>query len=220
MDQELTHIFAEQYEKLPTVVKNYIASGKWQAPLEQIMNEHSLTQEQKDILAEHFAYFLYGMEYPIEFVQNIYKELGTPEKATETILERINRMMDPEVMTELLAFEMPQEIIDQIPDDEIEHMKKRVESEEDEEEQVPTKEPEVARAPSSLPITAPANLPTGPIKLPSFMEKKMSQPIRTAPQVTERKIVEPSAPTPPVPPAPSQGAEKKYGSDPYREPLG
>jgi hypothetical protein len=109
-DNQLKNLLSDQLEDLPQTVVDYIGSGNWKAPLNRLMLESNLSEDQQSALAVHFVNMLYGLEHPREFVYEITDDLKLPPEKIQDLAQKIDRFIPPAIMTELLSYNVKDEI--------------------------------------------------------------------------------------------------------------
>jgi hypothetical protein len=222
MNKELLNNLASYIEQLPPKVQVFVFSGDWLEKTNQIATKYSLTETQSESLSDIVLFILIGLEKPENLLTAIVSELNISELLAEQIIEDINnRIFDVAIQKtteENDNIEIRPEILPMVEGG----------------EKVKVVPPPV-NLPTEPEISKPQNKPAPFV--PSFTAVKQS-PTQPTPIVQRPNIA--TMPTPPKPPIqpivppevkkpeapktpevaqPINAELKKYGIDPYREPL-
>ncbi len=107
MDQkELQEKIAEFYSKLPPKAQEMFATMKWLKTLKAISEKYGLSEEHTATLGTETTLVLLGIIHPVEYEENLTRDLKLPENTMDKILLEIEESIIKTVRPQLvLAFE-------------------------------------------------------------------------------------------------------------------
>lgn len=185
---ETNQLIENQKKTLPPKLVEAIETIPWEPSLQKIGVENNLTADQIEILKRETMLVLYGFENPINFTENIAREVGLTEMIAASIsdliwqrvMEPINQKADDENSAETkyaqIVPEIATEIHPVIKEGEIVHDVTHVESTIDNKQLV-----ERQPLQSTSEIQHPASKPSEPekkVSLPDYRYPKGTDPYR------------------------------------------
>ena len=193
---ETQEIIKEQFKKLPRNVQGAILSANLQEKLKRLTEKYHLRVDQAGSLETETLLVMLGLERPDSFSTNIEKEVRVSTEVAQQIANDVNAEIFLPIRESLKQLQPKEE--------ELEQAQERKEQPVDQEVQKETPSPAPAQGqqPTS---NIPPNLPTGDIS-----SLKLGGALKIP-----REEQSASQDTRPVPKA----DERRYETDPYREPI-
>lgn len=112
------------YSKLTPKAQKFFSDMEWMQKIEKISEKYTLTNEQKQVLGVEMTLLLLGIIHPVEFGENIAKELNLKtnilEKLQEEIDSSILKNIHQDVVEAFNKNKKEENIADESPDDSME----------------------------------------------------------------------------------------------------
>jgi hypothetical protein len=99
---ELQKNIALYYSKLPPKAQEVFAKQEWLTTLGKISEKYGLNEKQKETLGTETTLLLLGIIHPVEFEENLNKELGVDAGTLEKILVEMNNSILKDIHQQLV----------------------------------------------------------------------------------------------------------------------
>ena len=223
----------EYLTKLPTYVREVIASTDWYSRVNEIGEKYSLNLEQIKNLEYEILFVLIGMEADTDFKENIKKQL----KISELLVDQINGEVDNRIFFYILDLIQKKEGLIQKPrvvprpalDSKNDLVEKPSTTPVVEQDSLRGMVPEI-RPTTNLPMVE-AEMPRAglgissshkPVSIPRYIAPSnplVNQPKNIIDNKLNNVVKGASSETPPASAQSTSEARQKYTIDPYREPM-
>lgn len=90
MDQETQVLVNKQLSKLPQELQKAISSTYWENSLDQILSPLNISQEKRDAVKKETLLIIYGFDNPLNYIDNLVREVKVDLDTAETIAEEVN----------------------------------------------------------------------------------------------------------------------------------
>lgn len=221
MDMDIEQIIKERYQELPTDIQRAIQSNDLAGKFDLIAQKHNLHVDQNGSLQTETVLVMLGLESSKKYVSNLERELEIPHDKALAISEDVNREILMSIRDSLRKMEEEQEK-EEVPQPENINKEQTLSTIEQVGQFTLERNPQstspqykeqgiskeallthIEDKEDHRPITLTDHLLSNPVMNP---EKKVEARVEVVPKVEVKKDM-------PVPEV------KKYGADPYREPL-
>jgi len=93
---ETDKLIEEQLKTLPQNLQRAIKDVQWKTMVQEVGRQNNLTAEQSNSLEQETMFIIYEFENPVDYPNNIIRELGISEKMAYAIVESVaNKIFDP-----------------------------------------------------------------------------------------------------------------------------
>lgn len=99
---ELKKNIALYYSKLPPRAQDFFAKMEWLVNLQKISEKYGLNDEQKETLGTETTLLLLGIIHPVEYEENLSREISLDSSSWEKIIKEIENSMLSDVRQQLV----------------------------------------------------------------------------------------------------------------------
>lgn len=161
MQTETEKIFAEQLEKLPPEVIDFLSSADWGNDLKEIGTLYNLSAEEIATFKMEVSFVLSGLVHPDDFKETLGKEIGMGGEFLDILVSATEQKIFASIRPALLAFFEKEDAEDSQENQNLPTQTEQKETASDFIDNLGVQLPSKAMVWNKTPDTAPDNLPTG-----------------------------------------------------------